>query len=163
MKKLLLLLVGIFTSVSLAQKTSRIIEQSQAPIKIISYEVEYQEGGKYSSRGIRHEVNFQNISKRNIVALQIGLVSFDVWNEFLDRTGGISMNILSPNETEGGTWIANAYGDFSFYTGITYVSKVRFSDGEIWSADLDNIAKELRKVEKDFNVFNLKKKDTGDK
>ncbi len=162
MKKLLLLLVGIFTSVSLAQKTSRIIEQSQAPIKIVSYEADYQKGGKYSSKGIRHEVEYRNISKRNIVALKIGLVSFDVWNEFLNQTGGISMIILSPNETEDGTWIARAYGDFSFYTGLAYVSNVRFSNGEIWSADLDNIAKELRKVEKDFDVSTLIEKDTGD-
>ena len=46
----------------------------------------------------------------------------------------------------------------SFLTGVAYVSKVRFADGTIWAADLDAVAEELRKIEKDFDVMKLKGK-----
>ena len=47
---------------------------------------------------------------------------------------------------------------FSFLTGVAYVSKVRFDNGEIWSTDLESIAEELRKIEAEFDVSKLKEK-----
>ena len=73
----------------------------------------------------------------------------------MDRTGGISIEVILPGASDKGTWVARAYADFSFLTGFTYVSKVRFSDGTIWSADLDVIAEEMRKIERDFDVQKL--------
>ena len=128
------------------------------PLNITSYAAVYQEGGRYSTEGIRHTVEYKNNSGKTIVAVQIGLVSFDVWNEFLDRTGGVSLENLDPGESRKGTWVARAYADFSFLTGVAYVSKIRFIDGTIMEADLDAIAQELRKIEEDFDILKLKKK-----
>lgn len=157
-----IILIVCFVDPAHGQKSvSRIIPQADSPLKIVSYEPQFQKSSTYTREGIRHEVKYQNTSQKKIVAVQIGLTSFDIWNEFLDRTGGVSMRELSPGESEEGTWVATAYGDFSFYTGVCYVSKVRFEDGQIWSANLDKIAQELKSIEKDFDVSQLKKKETG--
>jgi len=140
------------------EPVAKIIGQKDAPIVITSYSDAYQVGSRYTSEGIRHSVKFKNTSARKIVAVQIGFVSFDVWNEFLDRTGGVSIEDIAPMESKKGTWVASAYADFSFLTGFAYVSHVRFSDGIIWSADLDAIAEEMRKIERDFDVQKLKGK-----
>jgi hypothetical protein len=147
--------------VAAQDKVSKIIDQPTAPLKILSYQANYQERSSYRSEGIRHVLEYQNVSDRKIVAVQIGLVPFDIWNEFLDKTGGVSMQTIAPQAKEKGEWLANAYADFSFHTGVAYVSKVRFEDGDIWTADLSAIANEMRKIEKDFDASRLKKKDEG--
>ena len=137
---------------------AKIIPQTNAPLTVTSYSAEYQEGGRYTTEGIRHSVGYTNTSGKPVVAVQIGLVSFDVWNEFLDRTGGVSIEDIAPGGSKTGTWVARAYADFSFLTGVAYVSKVRFADGTIWAADLEAVADELRKIQKDFDVTKLKGK-----
>lgn len=134
---------------------STIIEQPDAPIKITKYDAAYQEGVRYSREGIAHTVSYMNTSRRKIVAVQLGLVSFDVWNEFLDRTNGVSMADLEPYGEDTGFWVATASADFQFLTGVVYVAKVRFEEGEIWSVDLEEIAKELREIEEGFDVSKL--------
>jgi len=137
---------------------TQVIAQPDAPIRITSYSAAYQEGGRYATEGIHHNVAYDSATDRKIVAVQIGLVSFDIWNEFLDRTGGVSMDELAPHASSKGTWVARAYADFSFQTGVAYVAKVRFVDGWIWEADLQSIAEELKKIEKDFYVAKLRAK-----
>ena len=152
---------------AIAQRTTtatRIINQPTSPIKIISYNAVYiGSSSTYVSRGIHHNLEYENASVRTVVAVQFGLVSFDIWNEFLDRTGGVTMETIEPGSKEKGKWVATSYADFSFHTGVAYVSKVRFDDGEIWSADLPSVVLELRKIEKDFDASRLKKKDDGEK
>lgn len=157
--------VGLFLLILIAavpvralQPTAKIIAQPGAPIEIVSYRAVYVSGsGAYIQEGIQHAVEYKNVSGKVIDAVQIGLVSFDVWNEFLDRTLGLTTDTFGPNTSKKGTWVARAYADFSFLTGVAYVSKVRFRDGEIWKADLDSIASELRQVQKDFDIKKLEK------
>ena len=73
------------------------------------------------------------------------------------------METIAPGSKEKGKWVATSSADFSFHTGVAYVSKVRFDDGEIWSADLNSVVLELRKIEKDFDASRLKKKEGGEK
>jgi hypothetical protein len=73
------------------------------------------------------------------------------------------METIAPGSKEKGKWVATSYADFSFHTGVAYVSKVRFDDEEIWSADLNSVVLELRKIEKDFDASRLKKKEGGEK
>src|SRR5262245_13484968 len=105
---------------------SRVIPQDSAPIKILNYSSAYQAVGAYSREGILHTVEYQNISSKTVVAIQFGLVAFDIWNEFLDRTGGVAMEPIPSQGTGKGAWVATAYADFSFHTGVAYVAKVRF-------------------------------------
>jgi hypothetical protein len=160
-------IIGVSCLSAIAQRTTtgtRIINQPNAPIKIISYNAVYVgSSSSYVSRGIHHSLEYENSSGRTVVAIQFGLVSFDIWNEFLDRTGGVTMETIAPGSKEKGKWVATSYADFSFHTGVAYVSKVRFDDGEIWSADLTSVVLELRKIEKDFDASRLKKKDDGEK
>lgn len=114
---------------------SKIITQPTSPIRLLSYEAGYQPGTTYSREGIRHAAEYQNVSDKAVVAVQISLVSFDIWNEFLDRTAGVDIETIAPQATSKGTWVASRYADFSFHTGVAYVSKVRFEDGQIWQAD----------------------------
>jgi len=143
---------------------TRIMNQPTAPIKIMSYRAVYIDSGStYISRGIHHNLEYENASGRTVVAVQFGLVSFDIWNEFLDRTGGITMERIAPGSKETGKWVATSYADFSFHTGVAYISRVRFDDGEIWSADLSAVLLELRQIEKDFDASRLKKKGETEK
>lgn len=154
-------LLLITTSSTYAQRSeSKILKQKNVPVAIEAYQAQFQRrAGTYQREGINHAIEYRNTSGRNITAIQFGLVSFDIWNEFLDRMGGVTMRTLKSNEKDKSEWTATAYADFSFNTGVAYVSKVRFDDGEIWSADLDEVAAQMRQIEKDFDVKNLKKKD----
>jgi hypothetical protein len=87
-----------------------------------------------------------------MVAVEICLVSFDLFNEFLDRTAGLTIRDLNPGAAEKRTWVSHAAGDFAFQTGIAYVNRVRFSDGTFWKADLRAVGVELKKFQKDFDV-----------
>ena len=158
--KIAVLLVFLIatTRVWAIEPMAKIITQKNAPLIITSYSATYHEKDRFTPEGIHHEVEYKSATNRKIVAVQIGLVSFDVWNEFQDQTGGVSIEEISPGASENGTWITRVYADFSFLTGFAYVSKVRFSDGTIWTADLDAIAKEMRKIELDFDVQKLKDK-----
>lgn len=141
------------------QTDTRIISQSNSPVKINSLSAVYiSTSSRYTERGIHYELDYENVSTRPIVAVEFGLVAFDIWNEFLDRTGGITMMPLAANQTAKGEWVASRYADFSFHTGVAYVNRVRFSDGEIWFADTAAVLLEMRKIQKDFDASKLKKK-----
>lgn len=138
---------------------AKILPQADSPVEITSYTANYQSGSQYASEGIYHAVEYKNNSSQLIVAVEIGLVSFDVWNEFLDRTRGAAMDLVQPGATKKGRWVATAYADFSFLTGVAYVGRVRFRDGTIWRADLDAIAQVLSEIEANFDVARLKQKE----
>lgn len=150
-----------YSSAGLAQSLKedcRIVPQTNAPVKITDYRAYYEEGGPSGPSGIRHSVGFVNTSDKKIVAIQFGLVSFNIWNDFLDRTGGVTVSDLAPQKKARGVWVAPRIGDFSFHTGVAYVAKVRFDSGEIWTADLEGVVAELKKIEADFDSANLTKK-----
>ncbi len=146
------------TQVYAIEPVAKIIAQKGSPIEITSFSAAYQPDGTYQREGIRYEVKYKNIGDKEIVAVQMGLVGFDIWNEFMDRTGGIAIENIKPGASEEGTWVASAYAEFSFLTGFAYISKVRFSNGQIWEANLESIANEMRKIEKGFDVEKLKGK-----
>ena len=133
----------------------RILAQVGAPVVISIYVAMYQPHGANGREGIQHTVRYRNVSKRKIVALQFGLLAFDIFNEFQDRLGGYTIQDVGPGEETFGTWLANARAESAFYTGVAYLSKVRFEDGEVWSADLDNIAKQVQEIEVGFSVESL--------
>src|SRR5215467_4695625 len=97
---IVVLLIAASSLVASAQRmtpSTRIINQPTAPIKIVSYAAIYfGSSSTYISRGIHHKLEYENSSGRTVVAIQFGLVSFDIWNEFLDRTGGVTIDTLTP-------------------------------------------------------------------
>lgn len=167
MKKFFVIITILFVSISINGKkikpVSKIIVQRDCPIEITSYDAKYKSGGKYTREGIHHSLRWKNSSEKVIVAVQFGLVSFNVWNNFLDRMNGVNIENLPPGKEDMGTWIARAYADFSFLTGFSYVSKVRLEDGTIWNCNLEEIKAELQKVEEEFDIKNLQGKSKRDK
>lgn len=153
-----LIMIG-WIEIGFARQTeSKIISQPSSPIKIEYYTGKYEEGNAYTEKGITHYLQYRNNSTRKVVAVQLGLVSFDIWNEFFDRIFGVGMDAMAPGESRKGTWVSVASSGFSFNTGVAYVNKVRFENGEVWAADMSAIMQDLRKVQRDFDVTNLKKK-----
>jgi hypothetical protein len=167
MRKLVLIIGGLVLSVcssavAAPQPVCKVLPQPEAPVQIAAYTCGYQPGGQYTTEGIRHSLEYKNNGSNVVEAVQIGLVSFDVWNEFLDRTNGIALERLTPSMTKKGTWVARAYSDFAFLTGVAYLAKARFSDGTIWKADLDTIGAAMREIEANFDVERLKEREKPD-
>ena len=135
---------------------TKTIQDSDSPVALASYTARFRKSERYITEGIHHSILYKNRSDRLIQAVQITFISFSVFNRFLDRTGGISIEDLEPDETKRGTWVATAYADFSFLTGIAFVSKVRFSDGTIWTYNEQRILRELREIQEDFDVEKLR-------
>lgn len=136
-----------------------IIIQPNSPVEIGSYTAAFQRRSQYTTEGIRHNLEYRNRGSQKVVAIRFGLVSFDVFNRFLGKTGGISMDDVMPTKVDKGEWIASPYADFSFLTGLAYVDLVRLEDGTIWQADEATILAEVRKIEKDFDAKLLKEKE----
>ncbi len=147
--------LAISLSVAVAQPPPadhRILNQPEAPIAITKYEAFYLESNRYRREGIRHELEYRNRGDRSIVAIRFGLLSFNIFNDFQDRLGGITIEDVNPGQSESGAWVANALAEASFYTGVAYVSKVRFRDGQIWLADEDDILAQIREIESTFSA-----------
>ena len=135
---------------------AKIVAQPDAPITINTYSARYEQRSQYTQEGIQHELQYASKSDKTIVAIQFGLIAFDIWNEFLDRTAGITMDQMVAGKPRTGRWVATAYSAFSFHTGVAYVNRVRFDDGTIWTADQAAILAELRKIESGFDERRLK-------
>lgn len=151
------------TGIAGPKPSTRIVQQADTPVKIVTYSAAYMERSTYIEEGIHHRFEFQNTSQRPIAAVRFGVVSFDAFNEFIGRTAGIYLDPLPPGGSKNakGTWITRAYGDFAFLTGVAYVQRVRFEDGEIWTADEAAIVTELKKIQADFDPTKLKTSDPG--
>lgn len=139
------------------QPVSIILDQPEAPVKISEYTCYYFNDGRYD-KGIRHRPVYSNATDRLIVAIAIRFVDFSVWNEYLYSLGGTSIEDLKPRSQEKGTWEANPYGAFTFLTGITFIYRVRFENGEIWQADIAAIAEQIGDIFEDFKPEELEEK-----
>jgi hypothetical protein len=152
--------ISISLAVMAAPPTKAIIiGQPNSPIEIIGYSASYQERGTYTTGGIRHNLEYTNRGTQKVQAIRFGLVSFNVFNQYLAKTGGLSMDDLLPGKKEKGGWVQSPYADFSFLTGLAYVDLVRLEDGTIWKADEETVLSEIRKIEKDFDAKLLKEKE----
>ena len=122
-------------------------------MEIISYYAYYE--SSIGSKGINHSVKYKNVSNRTIVAIQFGLVSYSVWNEFLDKLLGVTIQNIPPGETTyNGSWTTSLVSsDFTFWTGVSYVSMVRFDNGEIWTANKEDITASLQYIENNFDIL----------
>jgi hypothetical protein len=148
---LVLILLYVPNSYGL-EYVARVIPQKDVPISIINYDAEYEAGNKYQVGGIKHSIKYKNTGKQRIEAIQFSFISFDVWNEFLDKTNGLSLSPNDSGDNEKGMWIAHDLAEFSFLTGFAYVSRIRYADGTIWNADQKQIRQELHKIKSDFDV-----------
>ena len=153
------LISGGSTIYAAPQPKAIVIGQPNSPVEIIGYTARFQRRSTYTTEGIEHSVEYKSRGTQKVVAIRFGLVSFDVFNRFLGKTGGISMDDLIPAKTQKSEWVSSPYADFSFLTGLAYVDLVRLEDGTIWQADEATVLDEIRKIEKDFDAKLLKEKE----
>jgi hypothetical protein len=146
---------------------SVILKQSASPLTIVQYQAifERESSGGRSIRGnpdqIRHTATYTNGTSKEIVALQIGLASFDAFNGFMGRFSGWSLERIAAGATKTGEWAHRPYAAFSFQgygTGVAYVNAVRFADGSIWRANLTEVLTEMQKFEKELKREDLLEK-----
>jgi hypothetical protein len=78
------------------------VSQPDAPVKILIYRSEFLEGLYGKPRGIKHQISYQNTTNQTVIAVQFGLVAFDVWNEFLDRVGGDTLEPIPTGKKQSG-------------------------------------------------------------
>ena len=152
MKKVTILTALVFSMVMPLVKAEDniVLSQPDSPLEI----VEYRSLG--FDRSITHVVDLRNQSGKEIIAYQMGLISFSIFNEFLDRLGGYAVENLSIDEEKTSTWESRESNASLHYTGVAYVSKVRFSDGVIWEADhLAAIMPQLREIADDLELEDL--------
>lgn len=154
MRAILLLTVTILLSpVQSLEPQSVYTEQPDAPVEVTFYTARYRDRSPDRPEGIHHQAGYQNRTDRQIVAVQLGFVSFSVFNEFVDHTKGVAVSDIEPGEEGTGLWVAQfGRADFAFHTGVVYVDRVRFENGEIWVADRGPILDQLRQVQADFDA-----------
>jgi hypothetical protein len=156
-----------FPSAAALAESAVVLKQTNAPLAITSYTTTFR-AETSSSRyvtghpdQILHSVTYKNASPKRIVALQIGLASFDAFNGFMGRFSGWGMDNIPAGEVNSGQWTQNPYATFSFRnfgTGVAYVNAVRFEDGTIWRANLKEVLLEMQKFEKDLKAEDLAEK-----
>lgn len=154
MKKIgiLVALLALFVGSAQAQEDVQrvVLDQPSSPLEISQYlSVGF-------DRAITHSVNVKNITSREIIAYQMGLLSFSVFNEFLDRLGGYAIESLAPGEEKRSSWESRESNASLHYTAVAYVSKVRFADGEVWEANhIEVIMPQLREIAKSLEIDDL--------
>ncbi len=126
------------------------VNQIDAPLKLSGYSVEWLNSEHTRVSVPTHSIEFKNTSKREIVAVQIGFVFLGIWNEYLDTAHGFSLLSLEPDEESSRSWIIEStkFSSAEIFTGIAYVNRIRFANGEAWKANPGHLLKELRKIEK---------------
>jgi len=143
------------------------LRQANAPLTLTQYSASFDgetSSSRYSSGNpdqIIHSVTYTNASNKKIVALQIGLASFDAFNGFMGRFSGWATETVAVGESKKGEWNQRPYAAFSFKgygTGVAYVNAVRFDDGSIWRANLKEILSEMQKFEKELKAEDLAEK-----
>lgn len=137
--------------VSQLKPMHRIVNDPEASVEIVSYKwkkkaVSVRDGATRSV--IQHEVKYKSLhDTRPISAVEFGFVSFSAWDEFLAHQTGTHVDILFQHE-ETAKWISHL-GDFRedrMYSGFVYVSRIRWSDGEIWTSDRSAVRDAVRAV-----------------
>lgn len=117
-----------------------ILEQPDLSVQLQEYAASYSRG---ASSGIEHEITIRNTTGLKLVAVEIGFVSFDPFDDFLHFGIGFARPNLEMGERKQLSWRWSPRNDFQFYTGIAFVYQLRFTNGEIYEADMQAIAKQI--------------------
>ena len=136
----------------------RVVDQPDAPVQVTAYRTEFLKRTAEAPEGLRHDLEYRSRSDQRIVAVQFGFVSFDVWNEFLERHAALGSDALDANERKRNSWFTATASGVAFLTGVVYVERVRYANGEIWTANLDSIVIAMQSVQKDFSADQLTRK-----
>jgi hypothetical protein len=142
-----------FRSSSAAAETGPVsiqLNQLDAPLEILEYSARFTEDPtNREAGGIEHRLMCQNVGDQNIVAVEMTFLSFNLWNELFARSKHTFVRPLHADEEVELKWLVplgESIDGSLFHSGVAYTSRLRFENGEIWSADLSEIALVLEKV-----------------
>jgi len=144
-----------------AEPKAMVLTQAEAPVLITKYETRYKRSDKPDENGVSHKVEYKNRMDRRIVAIEFGFVEFTVWNEHIETLIANDMDAVGGGKSGEGVWLHDPMTGFIFHTGVAYVSRVRFEDGEIWTANADEVAEHMRSVEPSFSADMLRPNTSG--
>lgn len=103
-----------------AEESSVVLKQIGAPLTITQYRASFESespGGRYSRATpdqIRHSITYTNSAGKDVVAVQIGLASFDAFNGFMGRFSGWSIERVPAGGSKTGEWAQRPYSAFAF-------------------------------------------------
>ncbi len=141
-----------------ADPKALVLAQTEAPVSITKYQTRYTRSDKPDEQGITHKLDYKNVTNRRILAIEFGFVEFTIWNEHIETLIANDLDETGGGKSGDGSWLHDPPTGFIFHTGIAYVSRVRFEDGEIWTADPNDVAEHIKGVEASFSVEMLKPK-----
>ncbi len=134
-----------------------VIAQADAPVAIDGYTCQYREGAGREG-GIRHQIRYRNNAARRTVAVQLGMVSFDAFDDLIAASRGATLESTVVGDHGEVSFLQGRGAEFAFHTGVVYVAKVRFDDGTVWRADLRKVAEWLRRIQATFDPAELERK-----
>lgn len=136
-------IMGCFSYLASAKLTRIyvIVNMDNAPIEILDFGRSRREDEDY----ISSVVEYKNKTDRDIEALAITMIYYDAFNEKEDGVKGISTDLLKATQRRTGGW--STYGEPGFVkTAMAFISAVRFLDGEVWEADIEEVIKVASKL-----------------
>jgi hypothetical protein len=120
-------------------------------LKIVAFSVGNSLDGPGYSPTFREEFTWQNTGQKDIIALELGVLKWDPFNEAM-----IGSRLILPGRTDGGYRVlkpgekdsdaALDYGHEHTYTAIGYVNRIRFGDGSVWTSDPVDLAREVKRL-----------------
>ncbi len=152
------LLVLAVEPLGAAEPKALVLTQEEAPVLITKYQTRYNRSDKFDENGVGHKLDYKNRSERRILAVEFGFVEFTVWDEHIETLIANDLDPVGGGKSGDGSWLHDPPTGFLFHTGIAYVSRVRFEDGEIWTANPEDVAAHMRSIEPSFSVEMLKPK-----
>ncbi|NKB89685.1 MAG: hypothetical protein GKS06_15830 [Acidobacteria bacterium] len=139
-----------FSTAAFAQEVNHVVVQPGAPVKVIELEAEFKGEGKdflgnYSPDRIDIDIKFENVAEARVHAVRFGVISYNVFDEFMSRRTATSTKNLDPAKDRELRWqsFPPRTEAFTFLTGIVYVDTVRFANGEIWRVDQATLAQQI--------------------
>lgn len=133
-----------------------IVNTDDAPVEILEFKRYYPDEDE---NHISSELKYKNKTDRDIEALAITIIYYNLFNDKEDEVKGVSTKLLKAQKVNRGRWSTGwvavlapqglrfddlnpLFGRPNFVkTAIAFVSTIRFLDGEVWKADIDEVFK----------------------
>lgn len=138
------------------QRESIRLNISSSPVSIKSNTLEFD----YEDRRFRYNMATSLEIRSEVAAIEIRYLLFDVFGKHMKNLQNLEVRDLSVGPVSmDGTWNALRENDLAEHlTTVTYVAKVRLSDGRIWIADFDQVRSILGTLELERTI----EEDAGD-
>ena len=104
---------------------------------------------KHPERGNEHyliSIDIRNQSKKEIESIMVGFEFITKFQEYFDHKYGYSSKIIESDRNEGFKWSFHIPEGAIVGYIITYPFKIRYLDGTIWKADLDEVSKKIKNL-----------------